>query len=275
MNIYPKTCRNFEGLDKIIKYVEKYKGIELQFFDEQGPMNRFEFESVIDNLVQRVPTIKEITIHPPLNLYDIEYVISKDINIIKEQFELLVKLSRKYNIKMNIIYHTMLNLEGHKALTIDKIKECLKILEGENVTVCIENIFMFFEKKCTAYELAAYIDHPNLKVCFDLCHLYCRAHIDKMDVREYAKKYLDKKLCQKYTYQIHFSYTADNDGYINKYTHGRRHLNIDDLREDVELLKEYNISNCNYITEISEEDYLSRKDQVEELDMLEEVLNKE
>ena len=67
MNIYPKTCRNFEGLDKILKYVEKYNGIELQFFDEQGPMSRFEIESVIDKLVQKVPTIKEITIHPPLD----------------------------------------------------------------------------------------------------------------------------------------------------------------------------------------------------------------
>ena len=32
MNIYPKTSVNFEGLDKLIGYVEKYKGIELQFF---------------------------------------------------------------------------------------------------------------------------------------------------------------------------------------------------------------------------------------------------
>ena len=31
MNIYPKTSVNFEGLDKLISYVEKYKGIELQF----------------------------------------------------------------------------------------------------------------------------------------------------------------------------------------------------------------------------------------------------
>mgnify|MGYP004457500669 FL=1 len=32
MNIYPKTCRNFVGLENLMPYIEKYKGVELQFF---------------------------------------------------------------------------------------------------------------------------------------------------------------------------------------------------------------------------------------------------
>ena len=84
MKIYPKTSRNFEGLDKLMPYVEKNKGIELQFFDENGIMAEFEIENVIDKLMETVPYIEEITIHPPLCNYDFELILFKDINIIKD-----------------------------------------------------------------------------------------------------------------------------------------------------------------------------------------------
>ena len=72
MNIYPKTSKNFEGLDKLLPYVEKYKGIEIQFFDENGIMSDFDIESAINELMKRVPDLKEVTIHPPLCNYDFE-----------------------------------------------------------------------------------------------------------------------------------------------------------------------------------------------------------
>ena len=48
------------------------------------------------------------------------------------------------------------------------------------------------EKKCTVYQICDEIDSSNLKVCMDVTHLHCRANILKMDVREYAKEYLDE-----------------------------------------------------------------------------------
>lgn len=275
MNIYPKTCRNFIGLDNLMLYVNKDKGIELQFFNENGIMAQFEFKTRVEELIKIIPDLKEITIHPPLSNYDIECIIAKDINILKDQLNILVELSRKYNIKLNIIYHTLVNFKCHKELTLNKIGELLKIIEGENVKILIENIFMFFEEECTAYKIAEYFDSPNLMVCFDICHLHCRANINKQDVYEYAKGYLDPKLCEKYTYQVHFSDTLNNDGYVDHKTHGRGHTNLDDLTRDYELLKKYNMINCNYITEVSEDDYTSRKDQIREIKMLEEVISKE
>lgn len=273
MKIYPKTSSSFEGLDKLMHYVDKDKGIELQFFNENGNMSRFEIEDVIERLMSKIPDLKEITIHPPLELYEIECIISKDINIIKEQLHLMVELTKKYNIKMNIVYHTLINFDAHKELTLDKIGELLKIIEGENVLILLENIFMFFEKKCTVYEIADYFNHPNLRVCFDICHLHCRANINKQDIEEYAKTYLDSSLCKKYTYQVHFSYTKNNDGYVDKKTHGRMHPNNEELRKDLKLLGDYGMNKCNYITEVSEENYGLRKDQINELRMLnEEVL---
>lgn len=273
MNIYPKTSVNFEGLDKLRDYVEKYKGIELQFFDENGIMGQIDIKTPIEKLMEKVPSIKEITIHPPLCNYNIENIMFKDINIIKEQLNTVVELSKKYNIKINLLYHTEWNFIMHKALTIDKIKDLLKIIEGENVTLLLENVYMFDEKECTVFKLAEYINHPNLKVCFDICHMYCKANIYKTNIENFARKYLDPEICKKYIYQVHFSYTVNNDGYIDRKTHGRGHSNIEDLKYDLDLLKRYNMGKCNYITEVSEDNYNLRVDQLKELDMLEELNN--
>lgn len=273
MKIYPKTSRNFEGLDKLMPYVEKNKGIELQFFDENGLMAEFEIKRVIDDLLERVPYIEEITIHPPLCNYDLELILFKDTGIIERQLKVLVELTRKYNIRINLLYHTQWRFEKHKELTIDKIKDLLKIIEGENVLFLLENLYMFDETKCSVFEIAEYINHPNLKVCFDICHMYCRNNIRKGNIEEYAASYLNPELCRKYIYQVHFSYTADNDGYVVRKTHGRVHRNIDELEYDFNLMKKYNMIDCNYITEVSEEDYDLRVDQLKELEMLDEIAN--
>lgn len=273
MNIYPKTSVNFEGLDKLIEYVEKYKGIELQFFDENGIMEQIDITTPVEKLMKKVPSVKEVTIHPPLCNYDIENIMLKDISIIENQLKTCVILARKYDIKINLLYHTQIDFIKHKALTTDKIKSLLKIIEGENVLLILENLFMFDEKECTVFKLAEYINHPNLKVCFDICHMYCKANIYKTDIESFAKKYLNLDLCRNYIHQVHFSYTVDNDGYIVRKTHGRVHDNVEELKYDLGLLAKYGMDRCNYITEVSEDDYDLRVDQLKELDMLEKVCN--
>lgn len=274
MNIYPKTSRNFEGLDKMMEYVEKYKGIELQYFDENGMMAPFDIASPIEKIMEKIPYLQEITIHPPLIDYDIELILFKDSNIVKNQLETLVELSKKYNIKINLLYHTMWNYTKHKELTMNTLKELVKIIEGTKVKMILENIFMFPETTCSVFEIARDIDSPNFGVCFDVCHLYCRVNIDKANVEEYAKKYLDPELCKKYIHQVHFSDTKNNDGYLDhKKNHGRVHDSIEGVEYDFNLMKKYNMTDCNYITEISEEDYVSRKDQLQELKWLDKVAN--
>ena len=273
MKIYKKTCRNFEGINNLMPFIKKYGGVELQFFKEGDILSPFEFVSRVEALVKLVPQIKEVTIHPPLTHYDIEHLFAKDITIFQNQLIDMVELSKKYNIKVNMVYHTIVDIEYHKALTIDKLKKALKILEGSNVTIVLENIYMFMEKKCTVYEICELIDHPNLRACMDITHLHCRANIYKMNIWECAKNYLNKDLCKKYTYQVHFAYAANDDGYIDKKTHGVVHDNVDVLKEDLELLKEYGMDECNYITEVAEEDYSTRIDQVREIEMLEEATN--
>ena len=42
MNIYPKTCRNFEGINNLMPFIKKYGGVELQFFKEGDILSPFE-----------------------------------------------------------------------------------------------------------------------------------------------------------------------------------------------------------------------------------------
>ena len=107
----------------------------------------------------------------------------------------------------------------------------------------------------------------------DICHLYCQSHIYKTEIEKFIEQYLEKEKCKRQVYQIHFSYTANNDGYVDHKTHGRGHNSMKELKEDYELLKKYNMANCNYVTEISEDDYLSRKDQIKDINMLYELVN--
>lgn len=47
-----------------------------------------------------------------------------------------------------------------------------------------------------------------------MCHLYCQAHIYKKNIEEFLERYLNKEKCERQVYQIHFAYTANDDGYI-------------------------------------------------------------
>ena len=53
----------------------------------------------------------------------------------------------------------------HEDLTINKIKKLLKIIEGHNVTLLIENVFMFNESRneCTVLNLVKNIKIKNME----------------------------------------------------------------------------------------------------------------
>jgi endonuclease IV len=84
-------------------------------------------------------------------------------------------------------------------------------------------------------------------------------------------QYLDKNIASKYIYQIHFSDVKNNDGYIKKETHGRKHDDLEGMRKDYKILVDYNLTNKNIIPEIAEENYKDRKDQLYEIKLLKEA----
>lgn len=273
MKIYPKISSQ-EYCDEMRKKINDAEGIEIQFFDENGITSEFNFEDEVIKNKKLYPNIKEITIHPPLNDYNIELIFLKEEKMFKKQLKKLVKLSKKLNISLNMIYHTIIPARQYVSTFLDRrIKKCLKIIEGTNVTILIENLFMMLEEKeeCSAIEICKKINHPNLMACIDTTHLHCKANILKKDFYKMIEKELNAEDCKKYVKQIHFASALNNDGYIDKKTHGRKHTSYESARAEYEWLVKYGMGNKNFITEVSEEDYYSRKDQLEEIKMLENI----
>ena len=62
-----------------------------------------------------------------------------------------------------------------------------------------------------------------------------------MDFLRFIQEYLDKELCEKYVYQIHFATALNNDGFIDKRTHGRVHENENSMIDDLKWMMEYNL----------------------------------
>lgn len=274
MKIFPKVSAQdmHENMKKIIRESE---GLELQFFDENGITSKFNFEDIIRKTKKEYPNLKNIIVHPPLSNYNIEFLILKDENIVKEQLEQLVKLSKELDVELSIIYHTYFTREQFISTNLSKrIKKLLKIIENTNVFVLIENLFMMLDERkgCSALQAVKDINHPNLRVCIDTTHLHCKANIWKIDFYKMLEEDFNKEDCEKYVKQIHFASAINNDGYVDKKTHGRKHENIEKLKEEYTYLKKYGMGDKNFVTEISEDDYYTRADQIEEINMLKEIM---
>ena len=257
MKIYPKTNEYLEG-------------IEIQYFKKSDKeLVDFKIEKPIEQILERYPYIEEITIHPPLCEYELEIVLLKDKNIFLNQIKTIVRLSKKYNIKINIVEHTRLLMSQAKLTILPVLEKAKKIMKNTNTKIVFENIYMMEEQEnCSVIELCEYLNSENMKVCIDMCHLYCQAHIYKKKIEEFLEKYLNKEKCQRQVYQIHFAYTANEDGYIDRTTHAIMHPNEETLYYDAKLLCQYGMGDCNWITEVSEKDYSTRNDQVNEIKML-------
>lgn len=270
MKIYPKTNEYLEGIEEFEKTLKEYKGIEIQYFKKSDKeLVDFKIEKPIEQILEKYPYIEEITIHPPLCDYELEIVLLKDKNIFLNQIKTIVRLSKRYNIKINIVEHTRLLMSQAKLTILPVLEKAKKIMKNTNTKIVFENIYMMEEQEnCSVIELCEYLNSENMKVCIDMCHLYCQAHIYKKKIEEFLEKYLNKEKCQRQVYQIHFAYTANEDGYIDRTTHAIMHPNEETLYYDAKLLCQYGMEDCNWITEVSEKDYSTRKDQVNEIKML-------
>lgn len=272
MKIYPKISPGVIG-EKMDKIVKNSEGIEIQFFDENGITSEFNFEDEIRKRKKEYPNLKEIIVHPPLSNYNLEMIVMKDKTIVEKQLKKMVELSKELNMKTTFLYHTYWTKEQYISTHLaDELAKLLKIIENTQVTMLIENIYMIIDEKnkCSALEIVKYMDHPNLRTCIDTTHVNCKARIYKKDINELVDEELKSDDCEKYVKQVHFAAAIKNDGYIDKKTHGRKHESKEDLKKEYDWLCKHGMKDKNYITEVSEENYDLRLDQIEEIKMLEE-----
>ena len=269
MIIYPKTCENLNGFDFLKQYVEKDKGIEIQLLSyEQTQKITY---NVIKQLKSQIPQLEEVTVHLPIREdFNFEALAFSKIDFEKERLKMLCEASREFNLKLNLLYHTKWDYDSwSNSGAIDRMKELLEVIQNTNVNILIENIYAIVERKeCSVLKVAKQIDNEHLKVCLDTCHLHCVANMFKISLNEYLNTYLNKEDCKKYIQQIHFAGTLNNDGVVDKKTNGRVHDSWKSFEEDYNVLKQFGIENKIIVTEVSEDDYYTRKDQVEEIKML-------
>lgn len=272
MKIYPKIDEKYNGLESLKDAIIKYKGVEIQFFNNDNIWGNYNFEKTINYVMEKIPQIQEITIHPPLHTHDIEVIIEKDINIVKNDIQKALKLTKQYNMKINLLYHVTWPINKIEVSVLDKIREVVGEVEGTNVNILLENIHTFNEnKKCTVLEICNRINSNNLKACLDICHLHCVSNAFKWKIEDYIENYIEKDLAKKYIYQIHFSDTKNNDGYIDKKTHGVKHDDLNDIVRDFDILRKFNIEERIIVTEIAEDNYMERNDQKFEIELLEKL----
>ncbi|MNT81720.1 hypothetical protein D3C72_2213430 [compost metagenome] len=55
-------------------------------------------------------------------------------------------------------------------------------------------------------------------------------------------------------------------------THGVAHDDVKSVEKDIKLLEECGIKNYNMVTEVSEDDYINRPDQIREIEMIRKIL---
>ena len=268
--IYPKLSHQAYS-DEFKEFLKEAEGIEIQFFDENGIMSPFNFEDEVRKNKSLYPQLKEIVIHPPLSNYNIEHIFFKDENIFKNQLIKMKELSEELKIDISMVYHTYWPVRQFVATGfIDRLRNQLELIEGTNVTILIENLFMMLDEKdeCAALEVCKLLDHPNVRCCIDTTHLHCKANIYKRDFLEMINNELNPVDCEKYVKQIHFAAALNGDGYISKENHGRKHESYETLVEELEWLKNMGMKDKHFVTEVGEEDYYARVDQIEEIKML-------
>jgi Endonuclease IV len=272
--IYPKTDSQFRGIRFLKKYIDKSKGVEIQLLDYNKKKNVIEIEETIESLLHISPNIKEVTIHLPNKICPIEFLALKGIDFIKPLLEDAKRLSIEHEIKINFLFHVYYEIELIKMTMLPFINDMLNIIKGYNVMILLENTYIVKnDKGVTApIDICKFIGNKQLKACIDICHLHCSCNMHKKDIKEFVKSNFNKTISNKYVYQVHFSATLNNRGYFDlENTHGRKHETRVSLEEEIKILKDMGIEDKIFITEISEEDYNTRKEQIEEIEMLEDI----
>lgn len=270
-SIYPKIDSKFRGIHVLKKYIDKYKGLEIQILhlDEES---LFSFEDEIRTLLNLFPNIKEVTIHPPTNFCELEKFLYQGDSIILQILEKSCTLSSELAIHINMLFHVGWSLETYKKLCTFSIRKMLDQIRGYHVYILLENTplgnmyDMYNEHSCIPLELCKFFGGKQLKACLNISHMKINAKSIGKSLDDYMQTYIKKEDASKYVYQIHFSSLSDCER-----VHGVIHQARNELMKDIEILYQYGMYNCNFVTGIREKNYDERIDQIKEIELLEDI----
>lgn len=271
LRIYPKVDDEC-GIASVRRFIKD--GVEIQMTSTE--IERV--EETINKLMLTEPEIKEITIHSPMVMCDIElnFDSTDRMRFMFKLFKVSTYLSKLYSIRINVLYHCKNDYAyfQHKN-QLWNFRRLSNMLKGTRVYLMLENDVSFKKTRTGKEPVISTINmlrDSRIVMCFDICHAHATINTlnrSGEDV-ELLDMFYDSNL-NNIVRQVHFSATLDNDGYIDMSTHGRVHPTIEDLQEDLDILKKLNIKKANIVTEIIDKDYNTRVDQVQELEFFEQL----
>ena len=162
-----------------------------------------------------------------------------------------------YGDKYTVLFHV--GWDKGDATT-ERVVEFLRHLVWlYDVNILLENTIVVGSHD-RAVEVCNTVDSNRVNYCLDIAHV--RAVLNQgVDVQEYYKGLSKVK-------HIHFSYTSNGDGYKDMPTHGVNHPSLREVKQDLNVLKQFNISDCTLCPEVSETDYACRLNQIQEIKLL-------
>lgn len=264
MNIYPKID-DVEKLTTISKYIRN--GVEIHSSQlDVNPVTQ-----TAKDLLKEYKGIKEITIHAPMKMCDIEKAMTdENLPWLFDTIKTYVRLSKQYNIRINVLFHcshSYAYFQLNKQLWI--FHKIINMMKGSKTYLMLENVIEISITKSGQEPIFSVVNMLRSKkvvICFDLCHAH--AVINAMFPDKTIEGIYSDNKARKTVRQIHFSDTKNNDGYKDMLTHSRAHDNIESLNKDLDLLKRLGMNKANVVVEIIDSDYATRPDQIAELKLL-------
>ena len=273
MLICPKIYVDKEENTPLTKYINSEHRAEIQMANQKDVPSRkgYDVAGTVDFAMEQFPDIKTLIVHLPLNDCYLEIIAAINPERLLEEMVSAVSAADKYDIDLYLLYHTAVMHDAVCRTLEDTLYKMLSIIKRRRITILVENAVFYPGKILPNLVLCNEFLQPQLKACVDTTHIKCQAKMYDTAPHQFMEEQLshfESNELNSIVKVIHFAQATENDGYIDKKTHGRRHENFDELKKDVDILEQCGIKDAIYVTEVSEDDYYSRVDQIWEIESL-------
>lgn len=272
IKIFPKIDDVCAGVNVIGKYIGDMIEIQMTTIDTSLLID------CVNKIVAKFPFIKEITVHSPMCMCDIEknFDNKERLGFMYKLTNVCNKLSKKHSIRINMLYHcsnSFVYFQEKKQLWL--FRRLIKLMKGHRTYLLLENVVdieLTKKGKEPCISTVKMLRSNKVKMCFDIAHAYAASELNNKNILDV---YSDNEL-NRVVHQVHFSKYKKLEDFRTTYDHCENHSSIEELIIDLSLLKKLKLLKSNIIVEVIEtESYELRERELAELQLLEKYCNKE
>lgn len=273
MIISPKCSTNPDDLKQMLPRANEH--IEIQNFKLKHHTTLIDDCQVLKHIITN-SKVRSITYHMPNILCNVETLLVSR-HVLHSVYVFILEcnhIAATYGINIKLLFHTEVQPQSIMMHSVVNTVKQLKLRCNENVEILLENPII--NPNCLHDGLAvfevAYL--TDVSLCIDITHLRASMHILKPYVSDEEEQF--KLICGKYynkvlISQVHIAKAGNEDGFVDRSTHGVYHSDRFELQRDLELVNKFNYEDSLiYVTEVSEVDYSDFKhpNQIKELELL-------